>query len=193
MVMRLSDPLLGYSEDFYPSCERILAAMLFLMHLRPGISQYQIVKSIFVADKTHLNEAGRPVTFDKYVAMRQGPVPSLVYALLMDEPLFRAIYGRETPWSYERQGNKGNRYFALESADLDVLSSTDLDALRQGLKKVQQTTPQQLEALLHDDPAYQEAWSRRGTAKSVPMKAVKLLDNESQETIGNLADISYLQ
>lgn len=189
-MMQLSDPLLAYAEDFYPDRERVLAAMLFLMHLRPGISQYQVVKSVFLADKSHLNEMGRPVTFDKYVAMPEGPVPSLVYALLMDESLFHSIYHRDAPWSHERRG-RANRYFALEDFDSEVLSRTDLDALRQGLKKVQQMTPDQLKELLHNDRAYVEAWARRGRSKSVPMKAVKLLENENPEIIENLAEISY--
>jgi hypothetical protein len=57
---------------------RILAAMLFLMNEHPGLTQCQIVKSIFLADEQHLNTYGRPVTFDNYVAMPRGPVPSLV-------------------------------------------------------------------------------------------------------------------
>ncbi len=41
------------------------------------VEQYDILKTLFLADKSHLNKFGRPVTFDNYFAMRAGPVPSL--------------------------------------------------------------------------------------------------------------------
>ena len=46
------------------------------------ITQYDIVKSLFLADKAHLNRYGRPITFDNYFAMKDGPVPNLAYNLL---------------------------------------------------------------------------------------------------------------
>lgn len=191
--MRLvtSDPLLAYAGDFYPDKDRILAAILFLMKIKPGISQYQIVKSIFLADKAHLNEVGRPITFDKYVAMKQGPVPSLVFALLKEEPVFRRIYGRDVPWGVTEAKN-GFRYRASEAPDADALSITDKRALRSGLERVLRLSYKQLEDVLHNDPAYIEAWCRRPPySGSVPMKAVKLLDDENEEKIMDLADISY--
>jgi len=189
--MMPTDPLMAYAADFYPNKDKILAAMLYLMKIRQGISQYQIVKSVFLADKNHLNETGRPITFDKYVAMEQGPVPSLVYALLMQEEVFRIIYNRDAPWSFERRGN-GNRYYALEEPNFEVLSQTDLEALREGLRVVQKLSSAELSKLLHDDPAYREAWSRReGVKKSVPMRAVKLLSDESEERISLLNELCY--
>ena len=184
------DPLLAYAGDFYPNKDRILAAILFLMQIRPGISQYQVVKSVFLADKAHLNSVGRPVTFDKYVAMKQGPVPSLVYALLMDSLVFVRIYRRSPPWRVESAKNS-NRYHALETPDATALSITDKNALRAGLEMVLRLSYKELSARLHDDPAYVEAWGRRGRAASVPMKAVKLLEDENEEKILDLADISY--
>jgi uncharacterized phage-associated protein len=184
------DPLMAYAADFYPNKDRILAAILFLMRIKNEISQYQIVKSIFIADKAHLNQVGRPITFDKYVAMKQGPVPSLVYGLLMEASLFRQIYHRDPPWQIKVKG-KGNRYIPTEGPDMDVLSVTDTRALREGLDTVRRLNPDQLEKILHEDPAYIEAWKRRGRAGSVPMKAVKLLEDENEEKIADLADISY--
>ena len=186
-----TDPLMAYAADFYPNKDKILAAVLYLMKIRQGISQYQIVKSVFLADKNHLNETGRPITFDKYVAMEQGPVPSLVYALLTQDKTFQTIYHRNSPWSFERRSNS-NRYYALEDPDLEVLSRTDIAALREGLKVVQRLSPSDLSKLLHDDPAYREAWSRReGEKKSVPMRAVKLLTDENEERISLLTELCY--
>ena len=84
MRFEVPNPLDIYAHngEFYPDKDRILAAALFLMNEYPGITQYQIVKSIFFADERHLNTYGRPVTFDNYVAMPRGPVPSLVLDLL---------------------------------------------------------------------------------------------------------------
>ena len=178
-----------YTDDFVPSLDRILAAILTLMKWRPGISQFQIVKPLFIADKKHLNESGRPVTYDRYVAMEQGPVPSLAYDLLMKPEVFQTLYGRPPPWSVETR-SRGHRFTATEGPDEDSLSRTDLAALREGVGVVDKLNKIQLSELLHKDPAWVEAWGRRGNARKVPMRAVKLLEDEDEEAIANLRLLS---
>lgn len=189
----MTDPqirlLKRYTDDFMPNLDRILAAILTLMRWRPGISQFQIVKPIFIADKKHLNESGRPVTYDRYVAMEQGPVPSLAYDLLMKPEVFQTLYNRPPPWSVEVRP-RGKRFTATEDPDEDSLSRTDLAALKDGVETVDRLNKDELSDLLHRDPAWVEAWERRGTAKKVPMKAVKLLTDEDEETMANLRLLS---
>src|SRR6266498_1480167 len=50
-----------YRKPFKPDKERILEAILFLIGRTSGLSQHEIVKSLFLADRAHLNTYGRPI------------------------------------------------------------------------------------------------------------------------------------
>ena len=189
--MSATDPLLQYALDFYPNKEKVVEAILFLMGKRARISQYPIVKAIFFADRKHLNEAGSPITYDKYVAMRQGPVPSLVYDILKQSANFQRIYGAQPPWTFIR-GNGGAMMFEPSRPyDANLLSRSEIAALQWGLDEVLRMSSTELENALHDDKAYKEAWNRRGDSGSVPMNAVLLLDNEDAERIELLSYATY--
>jgi hypothetical protein len=197
MTFEASNPLEAYARngDFYPDKDRILAAMLFLMNEHPGITQYQIVKSIFLADEEHLNRYGRPVTFDNYVAMPQGPVPSLVLNLLRPERAweFLEIYQVDRPWMYRARPSRSGRaweHYPDHGADMDVLSTTDVAALREGLRLVRELPPEELDKRLHHHPAYVEAWGRKKAKRSVPMKTELLLRRERSADI--IADLSFI-
>ena len=70
-----------------PNIAKIRESVLFLLNSASGdLDQYKIAKAIFLADVSHLNQYGRPVTYDNYVAMRFGPVPSKTYELLSKSP-----------------------------------------------------------------------------------------------------------
>jgi hypothetical protein len=197
MSVEAPNPLEAYARngDFYPDKDRILAAMLFLMNDHPGITQYQIVKSIFFADEEHLNRYGRPVTFDNYVAMPQGPVPSLVLNLLKPERCweFVAIYQVDPPWMYRPRPSRSGQaweYYPDHGADMDVLSATDIAALREGLRLVRELPPEELDKRLHQHPAYVEAWDRKKTKQSAPMKTELLLRRERSAEV--IADLSFI-
>jgi len=181
--------------DFYPDKDRILAAMLFLMNEHPGITQYQIVKSIFLADEEHLNRYGRPVTFDNYVAMPRGPVPSLVLNLLKPERAweFTEIYQVDRPWVCRPRPSRSGRafeYYPDHGADMDTLSVTDVAALRRGLQLVYELSEGELDKRLHDHPAYVEAWKRKNGKKSAPMKTDLLLRREGSADV--ISDLSFI-
>src|SRR5271155_2168922 len=48
-------------KPFKPDRERILEAIIYLINKGKNLSQYDIVKTIFLADKAHLNRYGRPI------------------------------------------------------------------------------------------------------------------------------------
>ena len=58
--------------------EKTLEAVVYVASKVPGIDIYHTVKTMFYADKKHLNMYARPVLGDLYIKMDNGPVPSLV-------------------------------------------------------------------------------------------------------------------
>jgi uncharacterized phage-associated protein len=66
--------------------ERATQAAAHLLYRRGGTMSYmKLLKLLYLADRKALVEHGRPITFDRYVAMKHGPVLSQVYDLMVGE------------------------------------------------------------------------------------------------------------
>lgn len=172
--------------------EKIQEAILYLMKKQPNISQYEIVKSIFLADRSHMNRYGRPVTFDNYVAMEHGPVPSLVYDALKPKYNFKTMFSAERPWSSipDKDNRSINRFTPMREPRKEYLSASDMKALDAALGTVLSLSFNQLRKLTHEDRAYTEAWERRGNAASVIMRLSLLIDKDGDELEDELIYIS---
>ncbi len=152
--------------------QKVLAAITHVIAVaekqQVPVTQYDILKTLFIADKSHLNEYGRPITFDNYYAMRAGPVPSLAYDLLKENK--RVLKDRNIaflPWDRTR-GHGGRYYYSKPNIGKfdGVLSDSDTLALSNALSVIQSLTFGQIRALTHNDPAYIEAWGDGGTDRS---------------------------
>jgi uncharacterized phage-associated protein len=166
-----------------PATDKLIEAILFLIsraaERKCTLTQYDIVKSLFFADKSHLNRFGRPITFDNYVAMPNGPVPSLAYSILKNEADLAALGLREVPWD-RVVGEHSNPKACLyrnpkRAASEDVLSESDMEALSDALATVMGLTFGQIKKLTHQDPAYVAAWGD-GESNNAPMSYGMLFD-----------------
>ena len=182
-----------------PNIPRILAAIHRVISLgqrrgRP-VSQYDIVKSLFLADRLHLNEWGRPITYDNYVAMKYGPVPSLAYDLLKGNEFAMRQHGIDNlPWkSSIVPGRGGMRHYTINEAELDeerYLSESDLDALNYGLDTVTRLGFGQIKRLTHQDPAYLDAWRGDDEGGAYDMKFALLFEEPNFDRAEVIAEQS---
>jgi len=182
-----------------PNAKRIVAALYHAMmtsqRRHRSVTQYDLVKTLFLADRAHLNEWGRPVTYDNYSAMIHGPVPSLAYDLLKsNEKALRDFSIEKLPWRSElvSVGKGTKRYQAIEGA-LDAeefLSESDLEALNDALTTVQRLGFGQIRRLTHEDPAYVEAWREGGNKASYEMKLGLFFESPNFEQAEILAEQS---
>lgn len=158
------------------------------------ITQYDAVKSLFVADTIHLNRYGRPITYDNYVAMANGPVPSKAYDILKDEAGSIRQYGGKFPWVRVAAPELGDKCFSFErparQASEDVLSPSDIEALSAALKMVRAMGFSGTKKLTHDHPAYKDAWRKRGERKQHPMQYALLFDKPNLERARELSFVS---
>jgi uncharacterized phage-associated protein len=156
-------------------------------------TQYDIFKSIFLADKLHMNKYGRPVTYDTYVAMKHGPVPSFVYDVVKDEDEFLAKAELKHLWSRSEKDEKGRYQFsdATDDSSEDFLSQSDLSTLRYGIETVLNLGFMQIRRLTHQDPAYVNAWDDEASAKAFPMRIELLFERPDDEAAENIAMLSY--
>jgi len=147
------------------------------------LTQFEILKTLFIADRAHLNRYGRPITFDQYVAMQDGPVPSLAYDVLKEAigPLQEAGI-TEPLWSCTPAGGKKLHFHhAVRDASPDILSESDTDELSEALKLVRKWGYQRTWDHVHQDRAYNDAWPKRGAASQYPMDLALLFEETNTE------------
>lgn len=137
--------------------KKALEALVFVAEKWAGITPFYAAKVFFFAEKDHLNRFGRPIVGDRYIAMENGPVPSIVYDWfkgaidLMGDPdaIIEAL-------EFNRNGRVVT-VTAKRRPDLDYLSSTDVAALESAIAFCQGKTFRQLSDLAHHEPAWQAA------------------------------------
>lgn len=164
--------------DVKPHRARIRETVVFLIDTaaRAGapIARHEVLRAVFLADRKHLNDYGRPITFDRYKATKSGPVATGVNDLLKKDPAKAGL-----PWRRRVDGETGTILFdtALRPTDEAVLSASDRDALAQALTVARSLGFVQLRKLTHEDPAYIDAWDDTDTTKqSFDMSYMMMFD-----------------
>lgn len=165
-----------------PNYSRLLEAILYLIQQaeRRGmaVTQYDIAKSIFLADVRHLENYGRPVTFGNYVAMEHGPVPTEAYDMLKPFYDWKRLGMDSAPWHADAIGNSLHFRLADREPNLKVLSQTDVSALEESLGLVKSLQFGGTREYTHKHPAYLAAWQDGVARRSFPMD-YRLIANDS--------------
>lgn len=179
-----------------PHKQRIMESLLYLISeadcRKIPVTQYSLLKALFLADKAHLNKFGRPITYDNYVAMNHGPVPRFAYNLLKNEVDLMDVYGvKGSLWDKRRAPEISESAYcftnASRKANLDLLSESDLEALSQSLTVVNSLSFAQLRMLTHGDPAYIDAWNDESDKKSFPMSYALIFDTPDYDQAESIA------
>lgn len=180
-----------------PNRPRLLESILYLLseaeRRNTYLTQYEIVKALFVADTSHLNNHGRPVTFDNYVAMENGPVASEAYDMLKPDYNWRATLNLdEAPWTRvlsPADGAKSYRYVRQREPNTRKISRTDMEALGEGITLVKAKGFRGVKDWTHRHRAYEAAW-REGEGKAFDMDYRLLLDHDDPELLEEIAEAS---
>lgn len=171
------------TQKLTPNRARIAEAILYLVaraeHKKSILTQYDIVKSLWIADTNHLESYGRPITFDNYSALKDGPIPSEAYDML--KPNYSgAKYLEEWPL-WDRMPYKDRAFMYLSPArqpDLKRLSKSDVEELDKAMEIVFSLGFEATRALTHRHPAYVAAWNARGDKKAADIDYLALIEND---------------
>jgi uncharacterized phage-associated protein len=179
-----------------PNVSKIVEAIVYVVsearkRVVP-VSQYEIVKTLFLADQIHLNKYGRPITFDNYVAMRHGPVPSLAYDLLKENGRSLQRAGiKKLPWKRGETNKRGiYNYTVTRDANEDILSPSDMEEMRDALTMVKKLGFSQIRKLTHENPAYVQAWKDDDPRNQFPMDYALLFEVRNDAKAKELAFLS---
>ena len=140
--------------------EKALEVVIYVSHRTNNL--FNIVKTLYYADKFHLERYGRLITGDHYIAMGEGPVPSGAYDLI------RLIRGDE--FAYDSKIVEAHPENALEAkrdrtntivnpyraSNRELLSESDIECLEEAIEKYANMKPKALWKLVHKEIAFLE-------------------------------------
>lgn len=125
---------------------KALAAATFLLFLSGGRMNYmKLIKLMYLSDRISLLKFRRPITGDRYVAMKLGPVLSNVYDHIKNG-------------TWDRYLIKENRYNVRLVSDplTGPLSEDEINILQEVWEYCRKHDQWQLSDLTHDLPEWQE-------------------------------------
>jgi uncharacterized phage-associated protein len=161
------------------------ASVLYILNKAGGVlDKYRIYKSLYFANKEHLNKYGRLIVSDTFFALPNGPVPTKLANVFdamrgsenisrKDRTLFAPILE-----SIEHCGFDADNFFrAKEFPDMDELSESDIECLEFGLNKCKGKGFGEIKEESHDS-----AW-KKASQKSHP-KSIDVLDMIDDDNVG---------
>jgi uncharacterized phage-associated protein len=140
--------------------QKAIEIILYIANRVPSPTKLVICKLIYFADKTSLEKYGRFVSGDNYAALPHGPVPSRTLNLINE-----AVSVKNNEFSVD-----GIRIIPKRDAIRSWFSDSDIECLDKIIEQNKHKPAWQIGEESHQDPAYIEAWARRGLSNSVPIK-----------------------
>lgn len=165
-------PRLAYKPKF----DKIVELLVYLAAKRPRVDHYQAVKFLYLADREHMNEYGRPITFETYYALPYGPVATHALDMIKgDRATLKKAGIDRLPIKIEKLDNSYILYGPEREVDLDLFSKSDLKIFDKIIKKYGKKSFAELYDLTHSHHAYKAAWDKRGSKKAVAMNYEDML------------------
>lgn len=147
---------------FSPKPDKLRESILYLAHKGIELDHYKAVKLLYLADRKHLRRFGRPITFDKYVAMPFGPVASAAYDWLRGKKAL-GVNPESLPFEMRKLDKIVFVINPKREIDRTIFSKSDLMVLDQTVDEYGSKSFKQLYDLTHDHFAYDRAWKNRNT------------------------------
>jgi uncharacterized phage-associated protein len=133
---------------------------------------HKIFKILWFADLYHLKKYGRTVSGDTYIAMNNGPVPSILY----DEMKYTPATG-DSFLRFDKGAEKGF-VKPLKNVNADFLSASDIEALDYSFNLYKDKSFDELTQLSH-----KHAWnSARTSGMNTSIRIDEILDEIQADT-----------
>lgn len=146
-----------------------IEALIFVIKRTPGHDLYASLKTLYVADKIHLERHGQLIYGETYNALPMGPVPKAAYLavkVLRNEEMFSLFDDAATRAAMKVQGKQ---LIPLRDADLSKLDSAAIQSLESAIRYFAGATFGEVKAATHDT-----AYLR--TQPNVPIPMQYLID-----------------
>lgn len=154
-----------------------LEALVYAAWRLRGKGHYWATKTMYIADRRHLERHGRTVYGETHVAMPHGPVPQAAFNA--SRALERGELICEFPMDAVRAAlrREGDQLIALRDADFTVLGAPERESLGWAIRYVQDMNFAELKMASHD-----AAWEK--TLENAPIQwedIIRTLPPEAQQ------------
>ncbi len=155
---------------------KALESVVYVSHNTSNL--FNLVKTLYYADKFHLERYGRTISGDHYIAMDDGPVPSGAYDLIKlargdkfayDEKIVEVH--AEDAIRTERDGSN-TLVFPRRGPHFDMLSESDIECLDEAIEKYGNMNTSRLWKIVHMEKAFSET----DQDKPIPLRKIISLD-----------------
>ena len=140
--------------------EKTIAAFLYVASklCKEKSDMHSVFKALYFADRKHLSEYGRMITVDKYIAMKDCPVPSLLYDGCKDSRSRGSSF-----CDFFKLDGKMN-IVPLKDPDLDEFSESDIECMDSAIAEVKEMNYDYRMENSHDS-AYDNAWYKKHNSR----------------------------
>lgn len=129
-------------------------ALTYIAEKWPNVTIFYASKVLFFAEKRHLNEYGRPIVADTFIAMPNGPVPSTLYDFIKGN---LGLAGDPDGFSSAIDTSKHPHISAKRHHDASVLSGSDIECIDEAIAFCRPKGFGHLSQLTHQERAWIEA------------------------------------
>lgn len=173
--------------EFQLDMDKVIASAVYVAQKVPRLTVGRLMKLLFLADKYHLVRYGRPITGDRYIAMKDGPVPSFAYRVFKKEVLKNPYtpQGKRLALAIAVDKTESPAHLSAKgSFDRTQLSASDVEALNRIIAAFGKLTFHELRKMTHAMPAYHNAWEVRGNRSGVRMNFADFFENDADAIPG---------
>lgn len=128
--------------------EKTIEVILYVSKLAPVPDIYHVLKIMYFSDKEHLQEYGRLICNDSYIAMLHGPVPSGAYDIV--KSVRGDGYSRAESKAKESFQVLDDKIFPSRDANQALLSESEEKCLNDAIKTYGALSFDKLRKLSHD-------------------------------------------
>ena len=127
---------------------------------RKYLGKVKMMKLFYFLDFGHVKKYGSPVTFDRYLNMGMGPIPSTVMNLVdvaveeNDKSFLSDVVGFETPTNTKMLRFTPKRDFGKN--DEKLFTKTELEVLRSVSKRFYSATADQIKGYSHNESPWKK-------------------------------------
>lgn len=158
--------------------EKALEVVVYVSHNTNNL--FNLVKTLYYADKLHLERYGRLISGDTYIAMEDGPVPSGAYDFIKlvrgDQFAYdQKIIDTHPEMALRIEVSKDRlktSVFPIRDPNLDFLSESDIECLKESIKLYANMGSNKLWDLVHQEKAY----SKTDRNSPIPLRELIIED-----------------
>jgi uncharacterized phage-associated protein len=159
-----------------------------------SIDKLKCIKLVWLADRLHLINYGRTITYDSYYAMNKGPVPSGTKDLIDDSSF---LSKEEKSYRNNKIVKEGNNIHSIADVDNNLFSKTEINVLDTVYKHFKGYDGKKLSEFSHKFPEWlKNKDSLSPSTSRVPIQILDFLqplENKDKQTSLFYKDKNWLE